>query len=287
MNSITISVAVVTRNRPDSLEQTLLSIQSQTIAPYEVVVSDDSDDDMVANNIKIVEKFAYKYVKGPRKGLHANRNNALRNCLGTHIRSMDDDHTFADDHFEKCFRKVKEDPKSIWIIGEVHFNQLGHCDREIGVPGELNINGVSSAPADPQDCAAISCGGSIYPRSVVTNNILYCELFKFGNVHLEYGLRLRAQGYRIRFIEDSYIIHHAGSVSSIQLRTADLEIVKHFLTFCYCIVYNPSIRNYASMVLIIGRSFAQHPSIFFKTWSKAFAKFRTFKTSLPGIGKLT
>ncbi|MFM6022178.1 MAG: glycosyltransferase family 2 protein, partial [Dolichospermum sp.] len=43
MSNILLSIALVTRNRPESLERCLKSLRSQNVQPFEVVISDDSD----------------------------------------------------------------------------------------------------------------------------------------------------------------------------------------------------------------------------------------------------
>src|SRR5437763_4375715 len=114
-----ISVALVTRNRPASLERTLRSLRAQDSAPFEVVVSDDSDDSQAGATRALAEQFSARYVRGPRRGLYANRNHVALACRGTHIRSMDDDHEFPPGHWRECETAVAMDPKASWLIGDV------------------------------------------------------------------------------------------------------------------------------------------------------------------------
>src|SRR3954471_12844764 len=97
-----ISVALVTRNRPDSLERTLRSLRAQETQPLEVVISDDSDPDQSAESSPVAEEHGCRYEPGPRRGLYANRNAVARLCRGTHIRTMDDDHEFPPGHWAAC-----------------------------------------------------------------------------------------------------------------------------------------------------------------------------------------
>src|SRR5687768_1983353 len=94
---IRISVALVTRNRPESLERCLTSWRRQTVAPFEIVVSDDSDTTQTLAMQELASRFNCKYVRGPQRGLYANRNCAALACQGTHILSADDDHTHPED----------------------------------------------------------------------------------------------------------------------------------------------------------------------------------------------
>src|SRR4051794_2314477 len=95
----TISVALVTRNRPAGLKRVLSSLRSQEPQPFEVVVSDDStEEEWRTANQGIASQFGCRYQAGPCRGLYANRNLAARACRGTHIRSMDDDQEFPPHH---------------------------------------------------------------------------------------------------------------------------------------------------------------------------------------------
>src|SRR4051812_34264064 len=98
-SDILLSIALVTRNRPKSLERTLQSLRIQKIWPHEVVISDDSDiEAAIKQNKRLALLYACKYIKGPGRGLYANRNFAAKHCSGTHIRTMDDDHEFPENH---------------------------------------------------------------------------------------------------------------------------------------------------------------------------------------------
>src|SRR6516225_7228710 len=111
---ISLSIALVTRNRPGSLERALLSLRDQDEQPFEVVVSDDSDHEFVSEIKMIAQKFDCRYVRGPHRGLYANRNFAALNCRGTHIRTMDDDHVLPKNHFAECLAAVRQEPDAIW-----------------------------------------------------------------------------------------------------------------------------------------------------------------------------
>src|SRR6516165_5790031 len=119
--SILLSVALVTRNRPGSLERAIASLRAQDEQPFEVVISDDSDDEFVSEIEAIAQKFGCRYVRGLRRGLYANRNFAALNCAGTHIRTMDDGHILPNGHLEQCLAAVREDPAAIWTTGERGF----------------------------------------------------------------------------------------------------------------------------------------------------------------------
>src|SRR5262249_44300614 len=120
----TLSVALVTRNRPDSLRRTLTSLRGQGTQPFEVVISDDSDDGRAVETEALAREFGNRYVRGPRGGLYSNGNHAAAACTGTHIRTMDDDHEFPAGHVGQCLDAVARDPTSVWVIGEYFPGQV-------------------------------------------------------------------------------------------------------------------------------------------------------------------
>ena len=236
-----ISVALVTRNRPESLARTLASLSVQDIQPSEVIVSDDSDESYSAGTRAVVEMFNAFYVKGPKRGLYANRNHAALACQGSHIRTMDDDHEFPPAHIAACMKAISADPTSIWIIGE--FKPWEELRLPVRPPGQLNARGFSVAPLDHQNCWAISDGATIYPKAVFTSGHRFAEDFKFGAAYLEFGSRLHWLGYRIRLLESTWLIHHMDRTNrSFMDAEVDLSAAD-FAMLCHAFIYQPSLRN--------------------------------------------
>ncbi len=241
MSECKLSIALVTRNRPDLLETCLASLYIQPHLWNEIVISDDSSlEESVLANQKIVDKYNAKYIEGPKRGLYANRNFVAKNCTGTHVRTMDDDHTFPENHLSICLSKIKEDPDAIWVIGEYNQTEI-ILPPPHPVPSEIHPRGFSVTPKDTQNSRAISCGASIYPKKIIDLNILNNEDFKFGSAYLEYGARLKYLGYRIRHIRDTYVIHHFDTRSF----TNENELLNSniFAIMSLSFIYEATIRN--------------------------------------------
>lgn len=241
-SEIKISIALVTRNRPESLERCLKSLRSQNFQPFEVVISDDSNDDLSPIVQSIAETWDCRYISGLRRGLYANRNHAALACEGTHIRTMDDDHEFPDGHFISCAEAVKADPTSIWVIGEyLPTDKIGNEPHPC--PGQLHPRGFSYKPSNTQDCWAIADGASIYPRSLFERGIRYFDCFKFGYAYAEFGSRLHWLGYRIRHLSSTYVIHHLDlenrSYSDPKIDSAS----RFFAMLCYSHIYQVKLKN--------------------------------------------
>jgi glycosyltransferase involved in cell wall biosynthesis len=259
-----LSVALVTRNRPNSLRRTLQSIREQEIQPWEIVVSDDSDAPIAsATTQSLVENYGCKYVRGPCRGLYANRNHAVFACTGTHIRTMDDDHEFPEGHFYHCLQAIDEDADAIWIIGE--FLPAEDARVPPPCPPQLHPRGFSVTPPDPDDCWAMADGASIFPRSVFDRGERYAEGFVFGASYLEFGSRLQWRGYRLRFLKTTYVIHHYDRANRSYM---DEEIdlgSRIFASLCHSFLYQPTLSNRVQTTLQVGREFLSRP----KTASRA------------------
>ncbi|MDJ1179456.1 glycosyltransferase family 2 protein [Roseofilum sp. BLCC_M91] len=223
---VKISVALITRNRPDSLDRCLASVRSQSLQPYEIVVSDDSDDEFMEPTEVIAKTWDCQYIRGPRRGLQANRNCAHAACTGTHIRTMDDDHQFPEDHFKTVQEVVETDPSSVWLIGE--YSTSPTESSQIQLPGEVQPRGFRKPIVNFDRCFAISDGSAIYPKSIIDKH-KFIEKYQYAG-ELEFGARLQALGYRIRYSPKTYVIH-AGGVSHNSKIVKNSSFIGSYLTY--------------------------------------------------------
>jgi glycosyltransferase involved in cell wall biosynthesis len=204
-SKIQLSVALVTRNRPESLERCLKSWRSQTVSPFEIVVSDDSDDPDRPKVRELAQQYDCVYTRGPRRGLYANRNHASLTCQGTHILSGDDDHIHPQDYVEKILAVVSGNPTRVWIFTERNFVEP---DAPLICPAELNPRGGGRAPQDPSNCAAIADGSTVYPRQIFDRGLRYDDTYPFGNLWYLWGQVLVRNGWRISFSDATFVWHY-------------------------------------------------------------------------------
>jgi glycosyltransferase involved in cell wall biosynthesis len=240
---INLSIALVTRNRAESLARTLQNLREQDVQPFEVIISDDSDvQGIISINKELAQKYGCKYVTGPFRGLYANRNFVAKHCSGTHIRTMDDDHEFPVGHIRACLEAIESDRDAIWTIGEFY-----PSDQErllpAPIPGQLHPRGFSFTPSNINEYYGISCGASIYPRSVVDNNIMNLETYRFGLLYLEYGARLFNHGYRIKFLDTTYILHDYDENNRSINCEQTISSARLFSMFMLSFYHKRSIRN--------------------------------------------
>lgn len=272
-DDVRLSVALVTRNRPESLARTLRSLRAQAMQPFEVVISDDSDESNGAAIRRLAQAYGCRYVTGPRRGLYANRNRAALACRGTHVRTMDDDHEFPPQHLEACLAAVRRDPTSVWVIGELNPGEEGH--KHPRGPGQLHARGYAVAPADPDSSWAISDGASIYPRALFDHpSTRYAEAFVFGASYLELGSRLEWLGVRIRELNTTYVIHHYDAARrSIDDRTTELAS-RVFAMLCHSRIYRRQLANQFLTDLELLKQALVHPVLSARAMPRGYAAYR-------------
>lgn len=257
MSEIRLSIALVTCGRPDSLARTLASVRAQDIQPWEIVISDDSASDAAPAARALAERYGCRYVRGPQRGLYANRNAAALAVTGTHVRTMDDDHELPPGHLEACLQAIASDPDAVWVIGE-WIPDWGPVEVPVPPPGEVHPRGFTVQPADPARSAALADGSTIFPSSVFKDvGVRYADGFAFGIVYLELGDRLAHLGYRIRVLGSTYIVHHA-TPSSIEDADATAA-ARVFTMLCHSFFYRPTMRNRLLTAVEVARVSVRRP----------------------------
>jgi glycosyltransferase involved in cell wall biosynthesis len=252
-DDVRISVALVTRNRPDSLRRCLESLRRQETPPFEVVISDDSDSGFASKNAELAHEFECRYFLGPRRGLYANRNAAAVACAGTHVRTMDDDHTFPPGHFSACAASVRSNPARIWSTGEIAYvdgKYTGTSERA----NQLDPSGVGIIAPEPDDHWAIADGSTIYPKAVFDAGHRMVERWSYGSAYLEFGAYLYARGWRGASIPGALVEHHLEASALVRC-TPEPTL---FASVCHNCYFRPDsfrlMRTIARHAVIPGRT---------------------------------
>ena len=257
LDEIRISVALVTRNRPQSLIRCLKSWRAQNVQPLEIVVSDDSDDAVRPEIRRIATEFGARWIGGPRRGLYANRNHVAAECQGTHVFSADDDHEHPVDFLERCLAALQTDPRSAWCLGEVYsWNEI---QNGWGVPGELTMDGASNMPRDTSDTWAWSDGATLCPRQVFQSGLLFSEAFRFGSSYLEFGCLLHSAGHKIRILKNTGVIHHMNQVGRSYQIPVEESAATYFALLMLARVYQPCNRHLARLLVYFAKQIIRQP----------------------------
>jgi glycosyltransferase involved in cell wall biosynthesis len=103
------------------------------------------------------------FLEGPRKGLGANRNNALTRVTGTHILFIDDDVVIAPDFLTKTIRFLQEIGNDDAIVTGVQFEN----GNEIITPHKPNFLGFQSVNyKDGEALKSIVINSTVFPSSL-------------------------------------------------------------------------------------------------------------------------
>lgn len=123
----------------EMLRRCISSIHSQTYTDYEIIVSDNSENDLIK---KMCEDIVL-YVRNPIKGICANTNNAMRLATGDLIKILNQDdylaHPYAlqdiDDNFEGQWLIAGCDNNiNPYYTGDIH-----QGNNKLGGPSVLTI----------------------------------------------------------------------------------------------------------------------------------------------------
>ena len=238
-----LSIALVTRNRPESLRRCLASLRQQTVTDFEIVVSDDSDDAYIERTREIALEFEARYVVGPRKGLYANRNHIVKACHGTHLLSADDDHEYPPNYVERVLAAVNIEPSTIWCMGEVYDKSSLNAGPWHG-PGQINPRGalVPITSEESSHVWGISDGATVYPRFIF-NRFRFFEKIRFGDGYKEFGCLLHFLGFRIRPLRDTGPLHHLYEVGRSFEKTYHEFAATYFAMLMFSFFYQRRLVN--------------------------------------------
>lgn len=247
MTEIRLSIALLTRNRPYSLNQCLESVRSQSVQPFEIVVSDNSDPAYVSDSKQVADRWDCRYITGSLRGLCSNRNHAAVACQGTHIRTMDDDHILLPEHLEKCLEALKFDPHSIWTTGEIGYID-GEFYNQAETANQLSPSGVGIGITNTDNNWGIADGSSIYPRTVYDQGFRMLEDYEYGESSLEFGAYLYANGFKSRSLLGVYVEHYAEA-ATITRRPLGMYESRLYSSICYNLYFK---RNYQNFLRYLG-----------------------------------
>ena len=193
-----ISACITTRNRIDYLDACLKALWNSTVKPESVVVSDDSPSlEVQKQNQEIVERYpGTTYIIGPRRGVCANRNNAV-NAIGEseadYVAFVDDDICVEPDFISSAIEKYKQIPetqrKSTILSGISKFGDNGGAL----LPSKLNFQGYFKASEIPE---TVVIHAAIFPRYFFVEE-QWDENIYFGYEDAELCLRAIKRGYKI------------------------------------------------------------------------------------------
>jgi glycosyltransferase involved in cell wall biosynthesis len=263
---MSIGVCITTRHRPELLERCLEHLAKSTLLPAGIVVSDDSSKpEMQEATAAVVARFPDAVlVRGPRKGVCANRNNALAH-LGPvdYVAFLDDDALVTPTYLsvaEATFAAMPEGRRSRSILSGVRVDAF-HPRTEALCRLDFLCY---FAHSDTAEIAGASY--AVYPRGFLDRH-LWDERIYFGLEDAELSLRALKDGYAIVHVPEM-ILTDAGLGQSTMLESKG-EVTGYAFTgeaarlYVGVKRYKDIESDYAKLAVFVPLFFAQ------LTWSLA------------------
>lgn len=186
----TIAAVVITRNRVDSLRTTLLSLQESLHPLQQIVVSDDSTDDLTIQML-LREFPSVIWVEGPHTGRSGNRNSGIRATTSDYILMCDDDVELDPSFPGAVLERAKIAPGGLFFpqIEEYGKSYLPNAIDFLGFSTRTYIEGEAYFTAHSQ-CF-------ILERSV-TGRVMYDDIVSlYGFEEFDFAYRVAMAGFPI------------------------------------------------------------------------------------------
>lgn len=206
-----VSVCICTRNRPEDLSKALKSVERSTYRAFEVIVSDDSTNDET-KNLVVVQFPKVKYLEGPRKGLGANRNNALKTVKGSHVLFIDDDVVLNENFLEiVCNRLAKYAEQE--SIDNVIISGIENKNGQLVFPGEQSFLGYQNVSYKEGDrIRTVVINSAVFPFTLFRNT-LFDEKLVYGNDEVDLTTRATQKGYKVILCPEALNFHYPSEVN--------------------------------------------------------------------------
>jgi GT2 family glycosyltransferase len=221
-------ICVTTRNRSEELSNCLNALKALSINATLIVVSDDSPDQSTQDyNRFIVQAHENAvYIVGPRRGVCANRNNALRFALTRNpvfVSFVDDDICLDSLFIENALNFYKALPNGeeskVILTGIV--NETAKSD--VCASSKLTFRGYFTPASKPE---VVNICAATFPSSLFKRNGFDENIF-FGYEDAELCLRAIQQGFKIRSLPSLISYHSCPNGSTLMGKTSNNEISQH------------------------------------------------------------
>jgi glycosyltransferase involved in cell wall biosynthesis len=230
-----VSVCICTRNRPGELQRCLASLLESSHPIAETVVADDSTDERTAEMLEREQSgSSIVYVRGPRRGLGANRNCALSKASGDYILFLDDDACLGKEFLERALacRTAAERLESDRIVVSGCENNRGKIVRahEQSFLGFQNV-----AYRHGSGLNTIVINSTLFPR-ILFNAIKFDERLVYGFDEVDVALQAVRNGYRIVHSDDAINFHYPSPVNRSYYKP-HLDVSRLYITFKRYAIY--------------------------------------------------
>lgn len=211
--SYDLSVCICTRNRPEELKKALNSLECSSYPVYEVIVSDDS----TSNDTQTLIDSHFpkvKYLAGPRRGLGANRNNALKAVTGSHVLFIDDDVILGEQFIETIFSKLEScSTQESEGISKIIITGIENQNGEFVFPHEQDFLGFQKIDYGEDDVLkTVVINSAVFP-SLLFKKIGFDEKLVYGCDEVDFTTRAVQEGYNIILCSNAVNFHFPSTIN--------------------------------------------------------------------------
>jgi len=205
-----IAICICTRNRPEDVKKALSSVFCLNLAPRQVIVSDDGNEAQAVQTCNICAEFpGVTYLRGPQRGLGANRNACLDH-LATDIEAIsyiDDDVVVRPDFLSEAANALAMAlPKTI-ITGRENKNGIDVTPHNCSFWGHQEV-----PPRDESDYHTIVINTTLFPKDLFVQ-ARFDEALRYGSEEADMCAQAEALGYQIRFCPALVNDHYPSPVN--------------------------------------------------------------------------
>ncbi len=177
-------------DRAESLTRCLQSIVASETRPAQVVVSDDSRAPEVTRKLCDLYPFV-QYVRGPQRGLCANRNQAIQACAGDYVALLDDDAALTPEFVRQAEHLAGTSDGKTIFTGRVWENGSPLPLRNPSFWGHFTGNRMVRHETIHLNC-------NLFP-SLALSRASFDEKIVYGYEDMDLCSQLLAVGYRIEY----------------------------------------------------------------------------------------
>ena len=214
-----ISLCICTRNRPQDLAKALASVYKSLLLPTQIIVSDDSDDLQAAQTqAACAAVLGITYIRGPRRGLSANRNCCL-DFLADDIEAVayiDDDVVVRPEFLREAANALAAAPLKTIVTGRENKNGVEITPHNCSFWGHQEV-----PPQGEQDYHTVVINTALFPRKLF-EGARFDEALKYGSEEADICAQAEAFGYRIRFCPHLVNDHYPSPIN----RTEYAQVVE-------------------------------------------------------------
>jgi len=240
----TVTVCVCTRNRPEELRRCLESIGRSRLRVDETVVSDDSTDNRTAEMLRVDPRDTV-YIEGPRTGLGANRNRALRAAKSDYILFLDDDACLGEEFLERALARATAHADNARTI-------VTGCENNHGVIVRAHAQSFLGFQEVPYRSDAglktIVINSTLFPRSLF-EVARFDEKLVYGYDEVDIASQAVRHGYRIVQSDDAVNFHYPSLVNRSYYKP-HLEVSRLYVTFKRYALYERSYTKAATFAAL-------------------------------------